>query len=347
MPRPPNENYRGNQSNNVSNSQRGSIKRTRSLPPPARGAAQAAALMEREVAVWRLQQQSIQPSTPTPPPPPVSERRLSRSGSGLLFETDHEVPYEQFPLETMRPAPSLNPKHHHHQQQRQEQPRANVPKKKRTDDGITQEQFPLELKRQAPSLNKKHHQQQQEQQRGDVPKKKKRAQDEDQEKEGQRKSDFSVSTSSTSRTSRSFSVMPKWMRNSFINSSSHSLGSESDQNQRRRFARLGPSFFEWMAQVDPVEGNDVQTRRQKFNTMMRSLRESYKSHEVLVLLILAILLAKAAPQIGVEYLYPKITSTYIAVMFIFGTCKLSRSLGTLFCSTPSCPFFFFGSRING
>jgi hypothetical protein len=125
--------------------------------------------------------------------------------------------------------------------------------------------------------------------------------------------------------------MPKWMRNSFINSSSFSLGSDSDQNQRRRFARLGPSFFEWMAQVDPVEGNDVPTRRQKFQTLLRSLRDGYKAHEVLVLLILAILLAKAAPQIGVDYLYPQITSTYIAVMFIFRTCKpLSISNSFLF-----------------
>jgi hypothetical protein len=343
MPRPPNESYLGNQSNDMSASHRGR-KRTRSLPPPARGAAQAAALMEREVAVRRLQ--SSKPTTvPAPAPTPVSERRLSRSSSGLLFEMDHEIAHEQFPLELKRPAPSLKPKdhdrHHHHQeqqqQQRQEQPGEDIPKKKRADNGITHEQFPLELKRQAPSHSKKPHhrqQQRQEQLKRDAPQKKKQAEDEDEDADVHRKSDFSVSTSSTSRTSRSFSVMPKWMRNSFVNTSSHSLGSESDQKGLRRLTLLSPSFFEWMSQVDSVENNQVLSRRVKCQNMMRSLRASYKAHEVLVLLIVAILLAKAAPQIGVEYLYPKITSTYIAVMFIFGTYK---SLSN-FCSTPSCHF---------
>lgn len=47
--------------------------------------------------------------------------------------------------------------------------------------------------------------------------------------------------------------------------------------------------------------------------------EFYWENEFIILIILAIVLAKAYPPLGGEYLQPDITSTWIAVIFIFGT----------------------------
>jgi sodium/bile acid cotransporter 7 len=43
----------------------------------------------------------------------------------------------------------------------------------------------------------------------------------------------------------------------------------------------------------------------------------YAQYEFLILVIVAICLAKAYPPLGAEYLQPQITSTWIAVIFIF------------------------------
>jgi len=45
----------------------------------------------------------------------------------------------------------------------------------------------------------------------------------------------------------------------------------------------------------------------------------YWSNEFLILIILAILLARAYPPLGATYLAPDITATWMAVIFIFGT----------------------------
>jgi hypothetical protein len=44
----------------------------------------------------------------------------------------------------------------------------------------------------------------------------------------------------------------------------------------------------------------------------------YWMHEFLLLTIVAILVAKAYPRLGTEYLQPKITAKWIAVILIFG-----------------------------
>ena len=44
----------------------------------------------------------------------------------------------------------------------------------------------------------------------------------------------------------------------------------------------------------------------------------YFSNSLLCLVAMAILLAYAYPPLGAEYLQPKITATWIAVIFIFG-----------------------------
>jgi hypothetical protein len=41
-------------------------------------------------------------------------------------------------------------------------------------------------------------------------------------------------------------------------------------------------------------------------------------NEFLILAVIAILLAKAYPPLGAEYLQPQITAKWIAVIFIFG-----------------------------
>jgi hypothetical protein len=45
----------------------------------------------------------------------------------------------------------------------------------------------------------------------------------------------------------------------------------------------------------------------------------YQQYEFLILIIISICLARAYPPLGAEYLQPQITSTWIAVVFIF--CK--------------------------
>ena len=44
----------------------------------------------------------------------------------------------------------------------------------------------------------------------------------------------------------------------------------------------------------------------------------YATHSFLIGIIIVILIAKAYPPLGAIYLYPQITATWIAVMFIFG-----------------------------
>ena len=44
----------------------------------------------------------------------------------------------------------------------------------------------------------------------------------------------------------------------------------------------------------------------------------YWANEFVILVVIVILLARAYPPLGAEYLYPQITATWIAVVFIFG-----------------------------
>jgi sodium/bile acid cotransporter 7 len=48
----------------------------------------------------------------------------------------------------------------------------------------------------------------------------------------------------------------------------------------------------------------------------------YNNNDFIVQIVIAILLARAYPPLGAEYLQPEITSTWIAVIFIFGACLL-------------------------
>jgi len=72
---------------------------------------------------------------------------------------------------------------------------------------------------------------------------------------------------------------------------------------------------------DPLENevtsssadNDVPQHRRVWNRLCKF----YKDNSFLILILCAILLARAYPPLGADYLQPKITATWIAVMFIF------------------------------
>ena len=47
---------------------------------------------------------------------------------------------------------------------------------------------------------------------------------------------------------------------------------------------------------------------------------TYTKYEIVILVISSILVAKAYPKLGAVYVYPQVTSSWIAVMLIFSTC---------------------------
>ena len=58
-------------------------------------------------------------------------------------------------------------------------------------------------------------------------------------------------------------------------------------------------------------------------TCWERLVKFYWDNEFVILVVIVILLARAYPPLGATYLYPEITATWIAVIFIFGTLLLS------------------------
>ena len=55
-----------------------------------------------------------------------------------------------------------------------------------------------------------------------------------------------------------------------------------------------------------------------YMTVLNRILNFYFSNSLLCLVAIAILLAYAYPPLGAEYLQPKITASWIAVIFIFG-----------------------------
>jgi hypothetical protein len=60
-----------------------------------------------------------------------------------------------------------------------------------------------------------------------------------------------------------------------------------------------------------------QQERSTMSKWCHRLWEIYEEYELLVLFVVAIVLAKAYPKLGAEYLAPHITATWMAVVFIF------------------------------
>ena len=71
------------------------------------------------------------------------------------------------------------------------------------------------------------------------------------------------------------------------------------------------------ASLESSVDSDVEGHKESKSSWFKRLLEIYEEYEILVLFIIVILLAKVYPQLGAEYLAPRITATWIAVVFIF------------------------------
>ena len=68
-----------------------------------------------------------------------------------------------------------------------------------------------------------------------------------------------------------------------------------------------------------AEGNATIETEQPKKSCIQPVIDFYWKYEFLCLVVIVILLARAYPPLGAEYLAPQITATWIAVVFIFGT----------------------------
>lgn len=68
---------------------------------------------------------------------------------------------------------------------------------------------------------------------------------------------------------------------------------------------------------EQIKDEEEVTRSHK---IMQCLWQFYWANEFLILVVSAILLARAYPPLGADYLQPRITATWIAVVFIFCKC---------------------------
>ena len=72
---------------------------------------------------------------------------------------------------------------------------------------------------------------------------------------------------------------------------------------------------------DDDDDEEELTSRQKFR---KRFWDFYETNEFLILVVIAICLARAYPPLGAEYLKPKITAGWIAVILIFCKFRLKR-----------------------
>jgi hypothetical protein len=84
----------------------------------------------------------------------------------------------------------------------------------------------------------------------------------------------------------------------------------------RRGSGASSARFDWVAHTDPVPEEKPSGSVTRF---LRRLYQIIQANEAMFLIFMAILLAKAWPRFGSKYFYPDITSTWIAVVFIFRT----------------------------
>lgn len=85
------------------------------------------------------------------------------------------------------------------------------------------------------------------------------------------------------------------------------------------------------SQEEPSAESDETTTKQREadhngeekQTFLQRLYSFYNTNSFLIQIAIAILLARAYPPLGAEYLYPKITATWIVVIFIFVMAGLS------------------------
>ena len=73
---------------------------------------------------------------------------------------------------------------------------------------------------------------------------------------------------------------------------------------------------------DSKEGEQPKPNKKEvssFGWMKRWMIDFYRTNEFLVLIVVAIILARVYPPLGADYVVPHITSTWVAVIFIFCT----------------------------
>lgn len=110
---------------------------------------------------------------------------------------------------------------------------------------------------------------------------------------------------------------------------------ESQQQQKstqqtktmRKKSRLSSMMF-LSANLYPEETNGVEGGEYPSSFCRRlgtTLVNVYNQYEFLIWIVIAICLARAYPPLGAEYLQPQITSTWIAVIFIFREYRITLS----------------------
>lgn len=112
-----------------------------------------------------------------------------------------------------------------------------------------------------------------------------------------------------------------------------------------------PSKGEEDKAVDaPLDGGEkkeeVDAEAPKTSTCQDKLVNFYWKNEFLILILLAILLAKVYPPIGAVWLAPKITATWIAVMFIFLLAGLGLKTEEFSQACQRCSFNSFVTLFN-
>ena len=81
--------------------------------------------------------------------------------------------------------------------------------------------------------------------------------------------------------------------------------------------------------------NRSSTTSTSSKTFWQKVQTKYYENEFVLLILLAIILAKCHPTIGIQYFYPQITAKYVAVIFIFllsGLSLQTSELHTTACS---------------
>ena len=108
-------------------------------------------------------------------------------------------------------------------------------------------------------------------------------------------------------------------------SSRHS--SNVQRGPSRRLLRRASSSFVWQDYSTnflrfTVGDNQSESHHRGNNCLERvvgSLHRIYRTNEFVILIIVSIILAKAYPPLGAKHVYPRITSSWIVVVFIFCT----------------------------
>lgn len=99
-----------------------------------------------------------------------------------------------------------------------------------------------------------------------------------------------------------------------------------DANVDNQDGSVDPSMLSQSQSQEPPNGvppaiktnEDLTYGTDHNRPFLNKVIDFYWANEFVILVVIAILIARAYPPLGAEYLYPQITATWIAVVFIFG-----------------------------